>query len=406
MVLRKANSISGETQSRAAFFACAIILAIGYAAITYFIDARIASNVHTDLYDHAMLVSDVLLENGPLFFWRRVPYFGFHFLMAIGMGLGFSLSSAAALACALFNGLTAFVTFCVVMRVARFWHKSSLWLAAGVTIICLFVTACYLPWFNHEIYIGQGSPTVWHNPTYLAVKPVALLAVYWFLGCLNEKAPTREFVLFSFALLVSLLLKPSFFQVMLPAAVLLAAVEGLWGDRRLPWGKMALSFVPAVLYAGLQAATLFFLPPVEGSNNGGGIGFVFFSGWSVNSPNAVVSILLLAAFPLYGLVCCWRNAGAKRRDLLFLALLLLVGLLEILVLSERGERAGHGNFDWGLYCAVFVSWVYLLPMFLRQSFLDKALAKPVVACGILLVAWHFASGLLYAWRMLATSALY
>ncbi|MEC4273285.1 hypothetical protein VJ923_08960 [Adlercreutzia sp. R25] len=400
------NSSMAESRRNPRFILCALVVSASYALLTYLIDAHIAANAHSDLYSHASLVPDVLLSDGLAFFWRRVPYFGFHLLMAAGMSVGLSMSTAAAVACALFNGLAAFVAFYVVSRFLGRWGKAKISLIAIITLVCLFVTAAYLPWFNGDIYIGQGSPTVWHNPTYLAVKPVVLLAVYWFFGCLEEGAPTKEFALFAFAMLISLLLKPSFFQVMLPAALLFAAIEGLMGKKYLPWGKMALAFAPAVIYAGLQAATLFFLPPVEGSNNGGGVGLVLFSGWSSYSPNAGVSILLLLAFPLFGLIACWKNAGEKKRDLLFLGVMLAVGLLEILLLAEKGARAGHGNFDWGLYCAVFASWVYLLPLFVRQSFKDKVLSKPLVSVGLILVAWHFASGLLYAWRMLSTSALY
>lgn len=401
-----ANSSISESRRNAKFIICALTVAAGYALLTYLIDAHIAANPHSDLYSHASLVPDVLLADGFAFFWRRVPYFGFHLLMAAGMSMGLSMPTAAAVACALLNGLTAFVTFYVVGRFLGRWGKGEICLVAIITLVCLFVTAVYLPWFNNSIYIGQGSPTVWHNPTYLAVKPIVLLAIYWFLGCLEKGAPAKEFVLFALAMLVSLLLKPSFFQVMLPAALLFAVIEGLVGGKYLPWGKMALAFAPAVIYAALQAATLFFLPPVEGSNNGGGVGLVLFTGWSKHTPNAAVSIMLLLAFPLFGLIACWKNAGEKKRDLLFLGVMLAVGLLEILLLSEKGARAGHGNFDWGLYCAVFASWVYLLPLFARQSFKEKVLSKPLISVGMVLIAWHFASGLLYAWRMLSTSALY
>ena len=56
-----------------------------------------------------------------------------------------------------------------------------------LTIGLLILTALYMPWFNREVYLGQSSPTIWHNPTNMAVKPVSLIAFLYFLKLYPEK---------------------------------------------------------------------------------------------------------------------------------------------------------------------------------------------------------------------------
>ena len=56
-----------------------------------------------------------------------------------------------------------------------------------LTMGIMVLTALYMPWFNREVYLGQSSPTIWHNPTNMAVKPLALLLFLWFLRLYMNK---------------------------------------------------------------------------------------------------------------------------------------------------------------------------------------------------------------------------
>ena len=47
--------------------------------------------------------------------------------------------------------------------------------AAGLDLVLHLVGPIYAWFFNKTPYLGQGSPNIWHNPTTIAVRPIALL---------------------------------------------------------------------------------------------------------------------------------------------------------------------------------------------------------------------------------------
>lgn len=74
-------------------------------------------------------------------------------------------------------------------------------------------------------YLGQGAPNLWHNPTYIMLRPVAwvsfLFTVIVLKQIYDDCIKKKDFIIFAVLLAVSCLIKPSFAIVLLPAAAVM-----------------------------------------------------------------------------------------------------------------------------------------------------------------------------------------
>lgn len=254
-----------------------------------------------------------------------------------------------------------------------------------LTVGLMVLTALYMPWFNVEPYLGQSSPTTWHNPTNMAVKPIALLAFLWFL-CLylsERRIKTMEFAGFSGLLLLSCFVKPSFVQGFLPAVVFFLLVE-LFRTRgkSFPFSlKMAAAFVPSGIYFLIQFFSMF---GVEAERS---IGISPFEVIKIDSDHPLISILQTIAFPLFVLCILGVKKIWKDKSLLFSLFFYAASLLEFILLIEVTEPES-GNFEWALQLALFTLFAMTTVRFYQKK--DRKPWMNLVGNGLLL--YHILSG--------------
>ena len=74
--------------------------------------------------------------------------------------------------------------------------------------------------------------------------------------------------------------------------------------------------------------------------------------------------------------------------------MLFVGFCEYSFVAETGIRATDGNFAWGLMSAVFIAWLYLLPLFIKTA-ASGGISRASQVVGFVLVAGHLFSGICY-----------
>lgn len=262
----------------------------------------------------------------------------------------------------------------------------------------LLLTALYMPWFNKEVYLGQSSPTIWHNPTNMAVKPVSLIAFLYFLKLYPQKKEEKwfDFVGFAAILLLSCFVKPSFMQGFLPAVVLFLLLELIRTKGKSFWLslKLGLAFLPSGVYFLVQFFSVF------GEGTDRGIGLQPFVVMKLDTAHPLISILQAVAFPLFVLcILGWRQIW-KDKPLLFSLIFYLTSLLEFILLIEVNEPAS-GNFEWGLQLAMFTFFVMTAVRFYQQR--DKKQWVRLVGNALLL--YHIGSGLYYYLYLLLLSPL-
>lgn len=257
-----------------------------------------------------------------------------------------------------------------------------------LTVALMILTAVYMPWFNREVYLGQSSPTIWHNPTNMAVKPVALLVFLLFLKMYQnrDKVSWKAFAGISALLLLSCFVKPSFVQGFLPAVVVFLLME-LVRTRGKSFCfslKMAAAFIPSGLYFLIQFFSMF------GAEAERSIGIEPFAVMRLDTAHPLISMLQAVAFPLFVLgILGWRRVW-NDRPLLFSALFYAVSMLEFILLIEVTEPAS-GNFEWALQLAMFGFFIMTAVRFYQQ----KEQKKGIWLAGNALFAYHVLSGVYY-----------
>lgn len=236
----------------------------------------------------------------------------------------------------------------------------------------------YLPGIRFR-YVGVFSANPFHNATYMAARPFAILAFLWYVKLLpvyEEGAAPRDYVLFSIFLLAATMTKPSFTLVLVSGAGLLM----LWrlfraGFRNFrPTVALGLCFVPTFLDLLYQYKGVF-VAAEAGQERG--LGFCLGEVWADYCGNIPLGVCLAMGFPLAVLAL---NFGECRRDtmLRFSWLLYVVSFAEAFFLYEKGFRKVDFNFSWGYMYGIFFCHFASLLMLLRVT--GRKLARGKGAC--------------------------
>lgn len=276
----------------------------------------------------------------------------------------------------------------------------------GVVAVSLFFvsmvyppTGIYLPGIKYK-YLGVFTPNPFHNATYMAARPFAILAFFKYGELLPVyeqqnawKEHGRDYLLFSLYLLLATMAKPSFTIVLVGAAGILM----LWRMFRsrfqnfLPTIWLGVCFLPTFVDLLYQFRGVFV--PQEGQE--GGIGFTFGHVWMQYCSNIPLAIGLAAGFPILVLLLNYKEL---RRDSIyrFSWQVYLMSFLMAFCLYEKGFREMDFNFSWGYMYGIFFAFVGALLVLLRATGkADTKKKKGLVAIQWLAYLWHLVCGLYY-----------
>lgn len=274
---------------------------------------------------------------------------------------------------------------------------------AGLDLVLHLVSAIYVPFFNKEPFLGQGTPNIWHNPTTIAVRPIALL-IFVLVSSIVIKSRKEEFennipvgkaIAAGILLILSCLAKPSFVQVFYPAIFTLMVIWLIMfkGKNLKTAIQLMLMCIPSLVVMILQFVIAFY----SGNGNSGGITIAPFAVAGARTPSIAISMLLLLAFPVLMVILTAIRKSLTWGDALAW-LMLLWGTVWRLFLAEKGERMYHGNFTWGYMLAVFLVWYAAVRSYLKLYFSEQMTGNKrgvgfVLATLVLVL--HLASGIYY-----------
>ncbi len=274
----------------------------------------------------------------------------------------------------------------------------------------------YLPGIRFR-YIGVFSANPYHNATFLAARPFAVLTFFSFVNLLTiyesgvktkrnpDGAPLGNYVPFSIFLLIATMTKPSFTIVLVGSAGLIMLYR-LFRNRWktfLPSLQLGLCFLPTFVDLLYQYRGVFV--PADGEERG--IGFCLGEVWKLYCDNIPLAIGIAIGFPLLTLVFHFREL---KRDTLyrFSWQLYLMSLAMAFLLFEKGFRKVDFNFSWGYMYGIFFCHLGSLIVLLRTTLGMLGPAKPTVNTGgrkflpfLALAAqwlaylWHVACGISY-----------
>lgn len=394
------------------------------------------ANENSDLFKHAVIASEFSFADLHSI-TSRLAYPLWHLFVSALYQLGIPLAWAAAAVCALCKTLA----FLLVRRYFAIMTRERV--AGALTtlaaLLVLLVTPIRVPGLNDTVYRGIGSPTVWHNPTQLAVMVTAMLCVPYALHCwytferslasLGDQAmiPWRKVIVLAVLLMVSLSAKPTFMQALIPAAAVFFLAQWIRHPRNSRYFlQIIVAFFPAVVYFVLQY--LYYTGVVVPFSSGVEFSLTLQSAWE-----ALRNMLLMAAFPLFVLLFCDRRACLRDRAVVLSLLMAAFSVLEAMCLRETGVRINHGNFNWASMSSAFILWVTILPHFfdavsgyradathlkqdvasgvvtstvLRQRSSQLRLRSIAFLGGFILLVWHAYSSIYYIYYLLSSGNVF
>ncbi|MBE5883500.1 MAG: hypothetical protein E7291_03605 [Lachnospiraceae bacterium] len=335
---------------------------------------------------------------------------------------------AVALATVLLNSLGIVTVKCALNHLTGKELENAFanrkWLA-GVLISVVSVTlffvsmlfppeGMYLPGIRFRcVGVFTGNP--FHNATYMAARPFAMLAFLWCAKLLvnyeegysgkwrhgDKGVDMQDYVLFALFLLLATMTKPSFTIVLVGAAGLIMVYRMCRSRFRnfLPTIYLGICFIPTFIDLLYQYKGVFV--PEEGAE--GGIGFCFGEIWGYYSDNIPLSICLAVGFPLLVLILNYKEL--KHNALYrFSWQIYAMGFAMAFLLYEKGFRKPDFNFSWGYMYGIFFAFVGALVVLLQATGRKQ---KPLLlALQWLAYLWHVACGIYYFWGMLQGGTYY
>lgn len=229
--------------------------------------------------------------------------------------------------------------------------------------------------YNHPFpgtrfyYMGVFSPNPFHNATYMAARPFAIVCVFLFADLLDnyeQKLELKKALAFSGMLLLATMTKPSFTIVFCGAAgliMLYRMVKRKFANFKntILLGCMFLPTFADLLY---QFGGVFTGLDSKGQETG--IGFELFRVWREYCDNYLVAIILVIFFPL---VAFAFQHGKTRTNTLYRLGWQLYGMSlgMFVLLYEKGFRAVDANFSWGYMIGAFFLVMSSLLVLLEET---------------------------------------
>lgn len=277
-------------------------------------------------------------------------------------------------------------------------------LISGAAVSLFFVSmlfpprGIYLPGIKYN-YLGVFTANPFHNATYMAARPFAILAFFWYVRLLDvyEKGQTgkiREYVFFSLSLLLATMTKPSFTLVLVGAAGLIMVwrmIKSRFRNFRQTL-QLGLCFLPTFVDLLYQYRGVFV--PSEGEE--GGVGFCLGNIWRLYCDNIPLGVCLAAGFPLLVLLLNWKEL---KRDTFFRFSwqTFLMSFAMAFFLYEKGFREPDFNFSWGYMYGIFFVFLGALEVLLIRTFKKKQGRRERILLAVQWLAylWHLSCGLYY-----------
>ncbi len=274
-----------------------------------------------------------------------------------------------------------------------------------VVMACFMLSMWWLPRFGRiklphkdQVYIGTYTGNPWHNATYIATRPFAIVAFFSFIELLKtyeKKIEIKDAIVFSVSLFLTTITKPSFTFVLVSSAGLVMAFRLIRSKFKNIKNSLlaACCFVPTFVALLFQFSNVFGSRGIAAQNGEHGIGFTFFAVWRNYTPHIIEAIIYANAFALVGILIFIKDI---KKDVMyrFTLFTFLVSVLEAGLLCEKGYRFKDFNFSWGYMHGIFFFEMVTAIMLLRATFTkSKKWFLLVIAWGLFLI--HLVAGVLY-----------
>jgi hypothetical protein len=220
-----------------------------------------------------------------------------------------------------------------------------------ITFFIVIIGPLIIPWYHKIIFLGQGSPNIWHNVTLWTVKPFALLSLLFLFSALHTNQYKYYFASIV-ASILSIFAKPSFIIMYLPALFLFSIINKHYNKR----------FIFFIIILSLISILILYIQYLHTFHEGESKIIIDFLGvWSRSSQNISVSIVLGLAFPLFFLLL--HPSILQDESILISWLMIFIGIFYYAVFAQTGRFYSHGNFGWSYMIAMSILYLFSITKF-------------------------------------------
>ncbi len=219
-----------------------------------------------------------------------------------------------------------------------------------IALVLNLVMPVFIPGIADGRYMGMQSASIWHNSTYIVMKPLAVICFILYLELeedIAQNLPGKRAVLFSLMLVLTTAVKPSFLVVFAPVMLIFMIADLV---KKVPFWRLfafGCCVLPSLGVILLQNAVLF------GAQTDSSIVIAPSLVVRSHSGHPFAAAVLSILFPL-AVLCFSLTDLLKDRIYRFIWMMAAVGYGELFFLSESGHRALDGNFMWGYFLVILL----------------------------------------------------
>ena len=255
-----------------------------------------------------------------------------------------------------------------------------------ISFISLMIGPFFLMSFSPQIYIGQGSPSVWHNVTLLMVQPLALLSVFFSVRFFASNRLNYS-IWALLATISSIFAKPNYILVFLPSLVIYMLLKKYFDKRQL-------KFALVTILLSVAALAYQFMNQFSGEGNESVI-FDFLGVWSLYTPNIAVSILLALGLPF--LITLLNYQSVKNNEYIkFSWLLVFFSMILFACFAQDGRHYSDGNFSWSWNISLSLIYIFTIIEYFKRYYDMLPLIRYSLLAIMLYqvyVGWYFLIGM-------------
>jgi hypothetical protein len=224
--------------------------------------------------------------------------------------------------------------------------------------------------FDHLGYIGGYIwPNIYHNPTFLFLRPFAVWQLFYAIEAFQTKDSSwKRIILAALVSVAAVFAKPNYIICLLPALGLIALIR-LIKHQQINWKLLLIGIVLPSLSLLIWQYLLTFSPNAESS-----IVFAPFVVMKIYSPkNLLLKFILSTAFPITVTLFYWKEICTDVRMQIGL-FGFGMGAIYSYFIAETGSMFGYGNFVFSGEISLFILFVCCV-LFLAEKKLPTNIIK-------------------------------
>jgi len=333
-----------------------------------------------------------------------IPHPLWHYCVHMTTNLTLDDKTAAVLVTSLFILFWAYT----VHAMLNFFIEGKYFIKLLLLLVLLVIGPLFIPYLSTNIYLGTGSPNIWHNVTLLTVKPFALLTVFFTISTLNNPDKLKYYLMTITIFIASMYAKPSFAIMFIPAIIIYVLLQKKYYDKRI------FTFIITLVFTFLIISITQFLGTYSSENKILAFGresshiiIDFFGPWAHYTSSIFISIITAMFFPFIFMILNYHklfNSKSLHTELLvFSWIMFIISILIFSIFAEEGIRYYHLNFGWSYNLALSILYVFsLISYFILYS--ETPTLKKSILNIILLI--QISIGLYYLYNILQGGTYY